>query len=46
MTITLPEGLTAETKTLSGWGRTNPVTSQVVHSVKIQADKSLLTQES
>ena len=24
MNIALPEGLTAETKTLSGWGRTNP----------------------
>ncbi len=30
MTITLPAGLTAETRTLSGWGRTNPVTAQVV----------------
>lgn len=30
MTITLPPGLTAETRTLSGWGRTNPVTCQVV----------------
>ena len=24
MNIALPEGLTAETKTLGGWGRTNP----------------------
>ncbi len=30
MTIPLPAGLTAETRTLSGWGRTNPVTTQVV----------------
>ena len=30
MTITLPEGLRAETKTLSGWGRTNPVSADVV----------------
>jgi decaprenylphospho-beta-D-ribofuranose 2-oxidase len=30
MTIPLPAGLTAETKTLSGWGRTNPVSAQVV----------------
>jgi hypothetical protein len=30
VTITLPADLTAETRTLSGWGRTNPVTAQVV----------------
>ena len=30
MTIPLPIGLTAEMKTLSGWGRTNPITAQVV----------------
>lgn len=30
MTITLPSGLTAETRTLNGWGRTNPITAQVV----------------
>jgi decaprenylphospho-beta-D-ribofuranose 2-oxidase len=30
VTIPLPAGLTAETRTLSGWGRTKPVTAQVV----------------
>jgi decaprenylphospho-beta-D-ribofuranose 2-oxidase len=30
MTNALPAGLTAETKTLTGWGRTNPATAQVV----------------
>ena len=30
MTISLPTGLTAETRSLSGWGRTNPVSAQVV----------------
>lgn len=30
MTLPLPPGLTARTLTLSGWGRTNPVSAQVV----------------
>jgi len=33
--MTLPAGLTAEMRTLSGWGRTNPATSQVVHPTSI-----------
>ena len=36
MSITLPEGLTAETKTLSGWGRTNPVTADVVQPNSVE----------
>ena len=36
MTIPLPAGLTAETKTLSGWGRTNPVTAQVVQPSSVE----------
>ena len=42
MTITLPEGLTAETKTLSGWGRTNPVTSQVVQPCSVEQLQELI----
>lgn len=42
MTITLPEGLTAETKTLSGWGRTNPVTSQVVQPSSVEQLQELI----
>lgn len=42
MTINLPEGLTAETKTLSGWGRTNPVTSQVVQPSSVEQLQELI----
>ena len=42
MAITLPEGLTAEIKTLSGWGRTNPVTSQVVHPRSVEQLQELI----
>ena len=42
MTIPLPEGLTAETKTLSGWGRTNPVTSQVVQPSSVEQLQELI----
>ena len=42
MSITLPEGLTAETKTLSGWGRTNPVTSQVVQPRSVEQLQELI----
>ena len=42
MNINLPEGLTAETKTLSGWGRTNPVTSQVVQPNSVEQLQELI----
>ena len=42
MNIALPEGLTAETKTLSGWGRTNPVTSQVVQPSSVEQLQELI----
>ena len=42
MTITLPEGLKAETKTLSGWGRTNPVTCQVVQPSSLEQLQELI----
>ena len=42
MTITLPEGLTAETKTLSGWGRTNPVTADVVQPSSVEQLQELI----
>ncbi|MFM9104102.1 MAG: FAD-dependent oxidoreductase, partial [Cyanobium sp.] len=42
MTITLPAGLTAETKTLSGWGRTNPVTAQVVQPSSLEQLQELI----
>ncbi len=42
MTITLPTGLTAETRTLSGWGRTNPVSSQVVQPSSVEQLQELV----
>lgn len=42
MSITFPEGLTATTKTLSGWGRTNPVTSQVVQPNSVEQLQELI----
>lgn len=42
MTITLPAGLTAETRTLSGWGRTNPVTAQVVQPRSVEQLQELI----
>ena len=42
MTIPLPAGLTAETKSLSGWGRTNPVSSQVVQPSSIEQLQELI----
>jgi decaprenylphospho-beta-D-ribofuranose 2-oxidase len=42
VTITLPAGLTAETRTLSGWGRTNPVTAQVVQPSSIEQLQELI----
>jgi decaprenylphospho-beta-D-ribofuranose 2-oxidase len=40
--ITLPAGLTAETRTLSGWGRTNPVTAQVVQPGSVEQLQELI----
>ena len=42
MTITLPAGLTAETRTLSGWGRTNPVTAEVVQPGSVEQLQELI----
>ena len=42
VTIPLPTGLTAETKTLSGWGRTNPVSSQVVQPSSVDQLQELV----
>ncbi len=42
MTITLPAGLTAETRTLSGWGRTNPVSAQVVQPSSVEQLQELI----
>lgn len=42
MTIHLPAGLTAETRTLSGWGRTNPVTAQVVQPSSVEQLQDLV----
>ena len=38
----LPEALKAETKFLSGWGRTNPVTSQVVQPSSVEQLQELI----
>ncbi len=42
MTITLPAGLTAETRVLSGWGRTNQETAQVVQPSSIEELQELI----
>jgi decaprenylphospho-beta-D-ribofuranose 2-oxidase len=42
VTLTLPAGLTAETQTLCGWGRTNPVTCQVVRPSSIDQLQALI----
>jgi decaprenylphospho-beta-D-ribofuranose 2-oxidase len=42
VTIPLPAGLTAETRTLSGWGRTNPVSAQVVQPSSIEQLQELI----
>jgi len=42
VSITLPTGLTAETRTLSGWGRTNPVTAQVVQPSSLEQLQELV----
>lgn len=42
MTLNLPAGLKAETRTLSGWGRTNPVTAQVVQPGSVEQLQELV----
>ena len=42
MTITLPAGLSAEIRTLSGWGRTNPDTAQVVQPSTVEQLQELI----
>ena len=42
MAQTLPEGLTAKTEILSGWGRTNPVTSEVVQPSSVEQLQQLI----
>ena len=44
MNIPLPAGLKAETRSLTGWGRTNPVTSQVVQPSTIEQVQDLVRQ--
>ena len=42
MKVPLPAGLTAETRTLSGWGRTNPVNAQVVQPTSVEQLQELV----
>lgn len=42
MTLPLPAGLSAETRSLSGWGRTNPTTAQVVRPSGIEQLQALM----
>ena len=42
MAQTLPEGLTANTEILSGWGRTNPATCQVVQPSSVEQLQELI----
>jgi decaprenylphospho-beta-D-ribofuranose 2-oxidase len=44
VTLTLPAGLTAESRTLTGWGRTHPVTAQVVAPAGLESLQELLRQ--
>lgn len=46
MNVPLPAGLKAETRSLTGWGRTNPVTSQVVQPSSIEQVQDLVRQAS
>lgn len=46
LNLPLPAGLSAETRTLTGWGRTNPVTSQVVQPSSIEQLQTLIHQAS
>jgi decaprenylphospho-beta-D-ribofuranose 2-oxidase len=42
VTLPLPPGLTARTLTLSGWGRTNPVSAQVVQPSSVEQLQELV----
>ncbi len=42
MTIPLPTGLKAEMRTLTGWGRTNPVSAQVVQPSSVEQLQELI----
>jgi decaprenylphospho-beta-D-ribofuranose 2-oxidase len=44
VTLTLPPGLAAEAQTLTGWGRTMPVTSQVVRPCNLEQLQELVRQ--
>ena len=44
LSLPLPAGLTAETRTISGWGRTKPVMSQVVQPSGREALQELIRQ--
>ena len=44
VTSVLPDGLRAETRSLSGWGRTQPVTSQVVQPTSCEQLQELIRQ--
>jgi len=39
---TLPSGLHSQTRTLMGWGRTNPVTAQVVQPISVEQLQELV----
>jgi decaprenylphospho-beta-D-ribofuranose 2-oxidase len=42
VTLTLPSGLSAETRTLSGWGRTHPVSTSVVQPPTLEQLQALI----
>jgi decaprenylphospho-beta-D-ribofuranose 2-oxidase len=42
VTLTLPSGLSAETRTLSGWGRTTPVRAWVVQPASVEQLQELI----
>lgn len=44
MTLTLPANLQSETRTLTGWGRTMPITAQVVQPASVEQLQELLAQ--
>lgn len=44
MTLLLPNGLISETRTLTGWGRTMPVTAQVVQPTSVEQLQELMAQ--
>jgi decaprenylphospho-beta-D-ribofuranose 2-oxidase len=44
VTLTLPANLQSETRTLTGWGRTMPITAQVVQPASVEQLQELLAQ--